>query len=159
MRELPKDVLKMASGLISPSGLAGHCGQLCIGTLPQNEFHGIMNILHNSRNIFVAGCGYQTPISHRAAWRPGGRGELVPAISCCYHPVTACEVTTTGPSIPPPLTTSVVTAVVSTGQHSHHHLQLSHDFLEGSLTVLVVSCFGFCFVNIHVSLSATRLYE
>ena len=29
MRKLPKDVLKMASGLISPSGLAGHCGQLC----------------------------------------------------------------------------------------------------------------------------------
>ena len=112
-----------------------------------------MNILHNSRNIFVAGCGYQTPISHRAAWRPGGRGELVPAISCCYHQRPACEVTTTGPSIPPPLTTSVVTAVVSTGQHSHHHLQLSHAFLEGSLTVLVVSCFGFCFVNIHVSLS------
>ena len=31
MPGLPKDVLKMASGLISPSGLAGHCGQLCIG--------------------------------------------------------------------------------------------------------------------------------
>ena len=29
MSELPKDVLKMASGLISPSGLAGHRGQLC----------------------------------------------------------------------------------------------------------------------------------
>ena len=29
MRELPKDVLKMASGLISPSGLAGHRRQLC----------------------------------------------------------------------------------------------------------------------------------
>ena len=29
MRKLPKDVLKMASGLISPSGLAGHRGQLC----------------------------------------------------------------------------------------------------------------------------------
>ena len=28
VREVPKDVLKMASGLISPSG---HCGQLCIG--------------------------------------------------------------------------------------------------------------------------------
>ena len=30
VRELPKDVLKMASGLISPSGLAGHRRQLCI---------------------------------------------------------------------------------------------------------------------------------
>ena len=30
VRELPKDVLKMASGLISPFGLAGHCRQLCI---------------------------------------------------------------------------------------------------------------------------------
>ena len=29
MRKLSKDVLKMASGLISPSGLAGHRGQLC----------------------------------------------------------------------------------------------------------------------------------
>ena len=29
VRELPKDVLKMASGLISPSGLAGHRRQLC----------------------------------------------------------------------------------------------------------------------------------
>ena len=29
MRELPKGVLKMASGLISPSGLAGHRRQLC----------------------------------------------------------------------------------------------------------------------------------
>ena len=27
--ELPKDVLKMASGLISPSGLAGHRRKLC----------------------------------------------------------------------------------------------------------------------------------
>ena len=32
VRELPKDVLKMASGLISPSGLAGHRRQLCSGT-------------------------------------------------------------------------------------------------------------------------------
>ena len=31
VRELPKDVLQMASGLISPSGLAGHRRQLCIG--------------------------------------------------------------------------------------------------------------------------------
>ena len=31
VRELPKDVLKMASGLISPSGLAGHRRQLCSG--------------------------------------------------------------------------------------------------------------------------------
>ena len=31
MRKLPKDVLKMASGLISPSGLAGHRRPLCIG--------------------------------------------------------------------------------------------------------------------------------
>ena len=31
VRELPKDVLKMASGLISPSGLAGHRRQLCNG--------------------------------------------------------------------------------------------------------------------------------
>ena len=31
VHELPKDVLKMASGLISPSGLAGHCRPLCIG--------------------------------------------------------------------------------------------------------------------------------
>ena len=30
VRELPKDVLKMASGLISLSGLAGHRRQLCI---------------------------------------------------------------------------------------------------------------------------------
>ena len=30
VRKLPKDVLKMASGLISPSGLAGHRRQLCI---------------------------------------------------------------------------------------------------------------------------------
>ena len=30
VRELPKDVLKMASGLISPSGWPGHCRQLCI---------------------------------------------------------------------------------------------------------------------------------
>ena len=29
MRELPKDVLKMAFGLISLSGLAGHCRPLC----------------------------------------------------------------------------------------------------------------------------------
>ena len=29
VREVPKDVLKMASGLISPSG---HCGQLCTGS-------------------------------------------------------------------------------------------------------------------------------
>ena len=29
VRELPKDVLKMAFGLISPSGLAGHRCQLC----------------------------------------------------------------------------------------------------------------------------------
>ena len=29
MRELPKDVLKMASGLISLSGLAGHRRPLC----------------------------------------------------------------------------------------------------------------------------------
>ena len=33
VRKLPKDVLKMASGLISPSGLAGHRGQLCTGAL------------------------------------------------------------------------------------------------------------------------------
>ena len=32
MPELPKDVLKMASGLISPSGLAGHRRQLCTVT-------------------------------------------------------------------------------------------------------------------------------
>ena len=85
-----------------------------------------MNILHNSRNIFVAGCGYQTPISHRVWW-PGGRGELVPAISCCYRPVPVCEVTITGRSIPPPLTTSAVTATVTTGQHSasHHHLPIT----------------------------------
>ena len=31
MRKLPKDVLKMASGLISPSGLAGHRRPLCNG--------------------------------------------------------------------------------------------------------------------------------
>ena len=31
VREVPKDVLKMASGLKSPSG---HRGQLCIATLP-----------------------------------------------------------------------------------------------------------------------------
>ena len=30
MRKLPKDVLKMASGLILPSGLAGHRRPLCI---------------------------------------------------------------------------------------------------------------------------------
>ena len=29
MRKLPKDVLKMASGLILPSGLAGHRRPLC----------------------------------------------------------------------------------------------------------------------------------
>ena len=29
VRKLPKDVLKMASGLISPSGLAGHRRPLC----------------------------------------------------------------------------------------------------------------------------------
>ena len=29
VHEVPKDVLKMASGLISPSGMAGHRGQLC----------------------------------------------------------------------------------------------------------------------------------
>ena len=29
MRKLPKDVLKMASGLISPSGLAGHRRPQC----------------------------------------------------------------------------------------------------------------------------------
>ena len=33
VRKLPKDVLKMASGLILPSGLAGHCGQLCNGEI------------------------------------------------------------------------------------------------------------------------------
>ena len=33
VRELPKDVLKMAPGLISPSGLAGHRRQLCIALL------------------------------------------------------------------------------------------------------------------------------
>ena len=33
VRELPKDVLKMASGLISPSGWPGHRSQLCIGRL------------------------------------------------------------------------------------------------------------------------------
>ena len=33
MRELPKDVLKMASGLILPSGLAGHRRPLCIASL------------------------------------------------------------------------------------------------------------------------------
>ena len=32
MRKLPKDVLKMASGLILPSGLAGHRRPLCTGT-------------------------------------------------------------------------------------------------------------------------------
>ena len=30
VRKLPKDVLKMAFGLISLSGLAGHCRPLCI---------------------------------------------------------------------------------------------------------------------------------
>ena len=37
MRKLPKDVLKMASGLISPSGLAGHCRQLCNVTLREDS--------------------------------------------------------------------------------------------------------------------------
>ena len=39
MRELPKDVLKMASGLILPSGLAGHHRQLCIGTIKHCDNH------------------------------------------------------------------------------------------------------------------------
>ena len=34
MHELPKDVLKMASGLISPSGLAGHRRPLCNAMFP-----------------------------------------------------------------------------------------------------------------------------
>ena len=38
VRELPKDVLKMASGLISPSGLAGHRRQLCTG-LQSDQFY------------------------------------------------------------------------------------------------------------------------
>ena len=33
VRELPKDVLKMASGLISPSGWPGHRRQLCTGEM------------------------------------------------------------------------------------------------------------------------------
>jgi hypothetical protein len=36
VRKLPKDVLKMASGLISPSGLAGHRRPLCIVLLAVN---------------------------------------------------------------------------------------------------------------------------
>ena len=41
VHELPKDVLKMASGLISPSGLAGHRGQLCMGPDVDNIFFTI----------------------------------------------------------------------------------------------------------------------
>ena len=37
VREPPKDVLKMASGLISPSGLAGHRRQLCNDTFLSSE--------------------------------------------------------------------------------------------------------------------------
>ena len=36
MRKLPKDVLKMASGLILPSGLAGHRRPLCIAPVDRN---------------------------------------------------------------------------------------------------------------------------
>ena len=39
VREVPKDVLKMASGLILPSGLAGHRGQLCIVPLGAGNHH------------------------------------------------------------------------------------------------------------------------
>ena len=42
MHEVPKDVLKMASGLISPSGLAGHRRPLC------NVTH---NLTHNKIGI------------------------------------------------------------------------------------------------------------
>ena len=41
MPELPKDLLKMASGLKSPSG---HCGQLCIVILCLNAVEGEMMV-------------------------------------------------------------------------------------------------------------------
>ena len=37
VRTLPKDVLKMASGLILPSGLAGHRRQLCNVLIGNND--------------------------------------------------------------------------------------------------------------------------
>ena len=44
MRELPKDVLKMASGLILPSGLAGHRRQLCNVSLWLNAWAFYTNV-------------------------------------------------------------------------------------------------------------------
>ena len=51
MRELPKDVLKMASGLISLSGLAGHRRQLCI--LPPSSLCG--HLVHGWRDDALDG--------------------------------------------------------------------------------------------------------
>ena len=42
VRELPKDVLKMASGLISPSGWPGHRRQLCtVSPVEVRELPGV----------------------------------------------------------------------------------------------------------------------
>ena len=43
VRKLPKDVLKMASGLISPSGLAGHRRPLCIVSFPDRDAHQVVS--------------------------------------------------------------------------------------------------------------------
>ena len=56
VRRLPKDVLKMASGLISPSGLAGHRGQLCIvccGIVGNDSIYGAVIVLLNSPTKFM----------------------------------------------------------------------------------------------------------
>ena len=59
VRKLPKDVLKMASGLISPSGLAGHRRPLCIA--------GIQVIHHlNSEVLTVLGSGSPVSSLHNA---------------------------------------------------------------------------------------------
>ena len=48
MREVPKDVLKMASGLISPSGLAGHRRPLCTGQLNMRPADGDGGYYHDT---------------------------------------------------------------------------------------------------------------
>ena len=45
MRKLPKDVLKMASGLILPSGLAGHRRPLCIGAAAGSAAANVWDLL------------------------------------------------------------------------------------------------------------------
>ena len=85
VRELPKDVLKMASGLISPSGLAGHRRQLC--SVPGAEDMAMTKLVrpHHAHTLSLSHTFYWASGSgsyrarhthHLSAWPPAGTWSL-----------------------------------------------------------------------------------